>query len=208
MEGEGVCGCVCGCVWGGGRVTYVSTSLPSSFLHSFHLSLPPSLPVILLSEDDELCGKLNAKDICTETISQAERDPSCPVKILPSRYLTKIYNHLGESHCVMSHDATSHGTSFPSPSGMNKKMKLSGRFVPASAVCTVSSLNVHASLLPPPLPPPPPLSSSSSSFLLLLLFPPLQTAICSGGDWYKSTVQHSLECHAGLHTTGITNKCA
>ena len=57
---------------------------------------PRSCPVVLLSEDRNLCSQLNKKGIRTETIRRVEKDTNNPVKVLPARYLTKMYKQLGE----------------------------------------------------------------------------------------------------------------
>lgn len=57
---------------------------------------PPSSPsVVLLSEDHNMCSQLKKRGVATETVRRAERDPSFPIKILPARYLTKLYQELG-----------------------------------------------------------------------------------------------------------------
>ena len=47
-----------------------------------------------------MCVRLKERNITTETIRRAERDPSFPVKILPARYLARLYQYLGQCVCV------------------------------------------------------------------------------------------------------------
>ena len=42
-----------------------------------------------------MCSLLKKRGVTTETIRRVEVDPSFPVKILPARYLAKLYQQLG-----------------------------------------------------------------------------------------------------------------
>lgn len=55
-------------------------------------------PVVLLSEDTNMCSQLKKRGVATETVRRTEHDPSFPVKILPARYLAKVYQELGKYH--------------------------------------------------------------------------------------------------------------
>lgn len=57
-----------------------------------------SFSVVLLSEDHNMCSQLKKRGVATETVRRAEHDPSFPIKILPARYLTKLYQELGMIH--------------------------------------------------------------------------------------------------------------
>lgn len=57
----------------------------------------PIVQVVLLAEDQQLCAQLKKRNIHTETIRRVERNPTYPVKILPAKYLTSVYSHLGVS---------------------------------------------------------------------------------------------------------------
>ena len=39
---------------------------------------------------------LRSRGITAETVYRAEQDPSFPVKILPARYLSRLYQELGQ----------------------------------------------------------------------------------------------------------------
>lgn len=45
-----------------------------------------------------MCSQLKKRGVATETVRRAEHDPSFPIKILPARYLTKLYQELGMIH--------------------------------------------------------------------------------------------------------------
>ena len=53
-------------------------------------------PVVLLSEDKKMSAGLRRRGITAETVYRAEQDPSFPVKILPARYLSRLYQELGQ----------------------------------------------------------------------------------------------------------------
>jgi phosphorylase kinase alpha/beta subunit len=57
----------------------------------------PIVQIVLLSEDRKMCSYLKNRGITTETVKRVEHDPSFPVKILPARYLAKLYQELGVS---------------------------------------------------------------------------------------------------------------
>lgn len=59
-----------------------------------------------------MCSQLKKRGVATETVRRAEHDPSFPIKILPARYLTKLYQELGmyiHTYCSPSY------LSHPSP---------------------------------------------------------------------------------------------
>lgn len=53
--------------------------------------------MVLLAEDAKVAANLANRGILTETIQSVEKDPKCPVKILPARFLTTVYSELGKS---------------------------------------------------------------------------------------------------------------
>ena len=55
-----------------------------------------SFIVVLLAEDAKVSADLANRGIVTETIQSVEKDPRCPVKILPARFLSAVYNGLGK----------------------------------------------------------------------------------------------------------------
>lgn len=61
---------------------------------------------MLLSEDRKMSVALKKRGIIAETVYRAEQDPTFPIKILPARYLSKLYQELGEpttEWCQYSH---------------------------------------------------------------------------------------------------------
>ena len=66
-------------------------------VHTLYYSCSHSMcsTVVLLSEDRTMCSLLKKRGVTTETIRRVEIDPSFPVKILPARYLAKLYQQLG-----------------------------------------------------------------------------------------------------------------
>lgn len=78
--------------------------------------------MVVLAEDHNLRNKLNAVGVPSETIRHIEHSHTHPVKILPARYLIKIYEHLG----------------------VNKKMGLSGRPPHILGVIATSQLYSYA----------------------------------------------------------------
>ena len=51
--------------------------------------------MVVLAEDAKFASELANKGIVTETIHTVEKDPRCPVKILPARFLSAVYSELG-----------------------------------------------------------------------------------------------------------------
>ena len=78
--------------------------------------------VVLLSEDNKMRHSLRTAGIHTETIRHIENDHKHPVKILPAKYLIKVYEKLGVS----------------------KKMQLSGRPPHMLGVIATSQLYTHS----------------------------------------------------------------
>lgn len=77
---------------------------------------------MLLSEDNKLRRSLRHVGIPTETIHHVEHEHRNPVKILPAKYLIKVYERLGVS----------------------KKMKLSGRPPHMLGVIATSQLYTYS----------------------------------------------------------------
>lgn len=57
----------------------------------------PPVQVVLLSEDRKMSSALKRRGVAAETVHRVELDPSFPIKILPARYLSKLYQELGVS---------------------------------------------------------------------------------------------------------------
>ncbi len=76
----------------------------------------------MLSEDSKMRHKLRQVGISTETIRHLEREHKHPVKILPAKYLIKVYERLGVS----------------------QKMGLSGRPPHMLGVIATSQLYTHS----------------------------------------------------------------
>ena len=63
--------------------------------HTLTLSLLFTDAVVLLAEDRKLHSHLKAMNIKTDTLHHAEHNRHCPVRVLPARYLGRVYKKLG-----------------------------------------------------------------------------------------------------------------
>ena len=121
--------------------------------------------VVLLSEERKMCSSLRKRGITTETLRRAENDPSFPIKILPARYLAKLYQELGTmtgSRLCQDRQGSPHNVfrvvitafrvvaDFP-PSllvGVSSKMGLSGRPMQTVGVVGTSQLyRIHETVV-------------------------------------------------------------
>jgi phosphorylase kinase alpha/beta subunit len=71
----------------------VATFLPGDNFNN--ITLLSCYPVVLLAEDRKLHSHLKAMNIKTDTIHHAEHNHHCPVRVLPARYLGRVYKKLG-----------------------------------------------------------------------------------------------------------------